>query len=220
MHKFNLLSSILLVILIPLTIIVLTDNITLRMPDMYQYHFNDSEVLDEIDYYFPGTQMSSEIASYFSSFSNDKFQVYENNGIYQDPVFPHTDRLFMEKVKYILNFALGVGLLCLIAMVAIYIYLYKNGYKKALRNRCKVSFALTVALFILQGILISRKSIRLWIYTDIIGLKLSESTVIGVILGGQFYSTYLLFSAIIGAVLTGIMFYTSFRLTRPPRIFY
>ena len=99
MHKFNYFCSIVLVVTLPLMIVILTSNLILRVSATYTYHFNDSQVMDEVPYSITGTEMGSEIASYWSSFRSEDFQVYEENGVYKDPVFQSDEQQVMRKTK-------------------------------------------------------------------------------------------------------------------------
>ncbi|MEF9922710.1 MAG: hypothetical protein RR313_04430 [Anaerovoracaceae bacterium] len=220
MRKLNYFSSIALVIVMPLAILIIVSTLTLRLPAVYQFHFNDSQVLNEIPYNISGDQMSSEIAGYFSSFSSDNFQVYEDNGIYQDPVFDLLDVEAMGKARIVGNIGMGIGFACLLLVVGIYIILIKNGYKLALRSRYKIVLPISLALLILQVILVSKGSIRTWLYSNLIGVKLAKDSILNIVLGGAFFHTYILFSILIGVVVIGLISYITFRLTKPPRIFY
>ena len=82
--------------------------------------------------------MADGIASYWSSFSGEAFQVYEKNGTYQDPIFDEAEQQVMQKAKRILNIELAAGVLLLAITLAIYIYLYRSGFRDALRNRSRV----------------------------------------------------------------------------------
>ena len=63
MHKVQLFCSIVLTITLPLMIFILSSNLVLGVPAIYTYHYNDSQVIDEIPYYVTGSQMADGIAS-------------------------------------------------------------------------------------------------------------------------------------------------------------
>lgn len=221
MHKFNYFCSIVLVVTLPLMMVILTSNLILRVSVTYTYHFNDSQVMDEVPYSITGTEMGSEIASYWSSFSSDDFQVYEDNGIYKDPVFKSDEQQVMRKTKNILNIELAAGLLCLAISLAIYIYLLRNGFRDALRNRYRVGAGLTVGLLIAQAVCWMSKGFRLWAYQTLIGIEFhKDSTTLALILGDPFYKTYVLFASIFGVALLAVLTYVNYSLTKPSRIFY
>lgn len=221
MHKFNYFCSIVLVVTLPLMIVILTSNLILRVSETYTYHFNDSQVMDEVPYSITGSEMGKEIASYWSSFSSKDFQVYEDNGIYKDPVFNSDEQQVARKAKNILNIELAAGLLCLAISLAIYIYLLRNGFRDAVRNRFRVGAGLTLALLIAQAACWMSKGFRIWAYHTLIGIELHKnSTLLALILGDPFYKTYVLFASIFGVAMLAVLTYVNYCLTKPNRIFY
>ena len=220
MHKFNYFCSIVLTITLPLMIFLLSSNLVLRVSATYTYHYNDSQVIDEIPYYVTASQMADGIASYWSSFSGEAFQVYEENGTYQDPVFDETEQQVMQKAKRILNIELAAGLLFLAITLAIYIYLYRSGFRDALRNRSWVGLGIAPVLLVAHGICWHIKSYRVWMYTHLIGIELEKDSTLAIVLGDPFFKTYVIFASIFGAAMLAAICYANYLLTKPSRIFY
>ena len=152
MHKFNYLCSMILAVLLPLMIVILTSNLVLRVSEIYVFHFNDSQDIREIPYNVTERDMAAGISSYWSSFSGESFQVYEDNGVYQDPIFDKTEQRIMGRVKTVLNIELAFGLFCFAIALAVYIYLWKNDFREALRNRYRTGAVLSALLLIGQGV--------------------------------------------------------------------
>lgn len=219
MRRFNYICSIILVITLSLMILILSANLVLRMSETYNYHFNDSQVMDELPYNVTGKDMAKGIASYLNSFDGDRFQVYEQNGHYRDPIFEAADQNAMKKARNIFNIELAIGVLCLAITLAIYIYLWKGGFKEALRNRFHAGAAVSVVLLLLQLIFWNIKSARVWLYHSIFGSLGKDSTVL-LLLGDPFFKTYMLFATIFGVAVVAALFYANYRLTKPMRIFY
>ena len=221
MRKFNYVCSLILAVMLPLMIVILSSNLVLRVSEIYVFHFNDSQVINEIPYNVTGSQMAKEISSYWSSFSGEAFQVEEDNGDYQDPIFEPDEQRVMGKVKNILNIELAAGLFCLAVTLAIYIYLLRNGYREALRNRYRAGAALSALLLVAQGVCWSLKSFRVRVYDFFVGIELSEdSQTLVTILGDSFFRTYILFASLFGAALLAVLTYAHYHLTKPERIFY
>lgn len=222
MHKFNYVCSIILAVTLPLMILILTSNLILRVSETYVYHFNDSQVMDEIPYNVKGSQMADGISSYWSSFDGESFQVYEKNGTYRDPVFSKEEQKIMRKAKNILNIELAAGILCLIVTTVIYVYLWKSKFLEALRKRYYTGAGLTAVLLVVQAVCWHLKGFRLWAYNFFIGLPLTEesSATLMTILGDPFYKTYVLFATVFGAAVLALLTYINYHLTKPARIFY
>lgn len=220
MHKLNYFLSVLLVLLMSLVIVFFSSNLVLRMSTTYLFHFNDSEVMYEIPYSVTGSDMAKEITSYFTSFSDKPFQVYEDNRIFKDPIMEKEDQQVMKKVKTILAIELAAGLVSLAGFLGIYIYLYKKNFKEALRNRVKVGIGLTALLVAGRVVAVCLKGCRVWAYNKFIGVNLPEFSIIKIILGDPFYQTYILFATLAAVIFTGIVVFIHYKLTKPERIFY
>ncbi|MFQ9893706.1 MAG: DUF1461 domain-containing protein [Emergencia sp.] len=219
MHKFNYICSIILVITLPLMIVILSSNLVLRMSGTYNYHFNDSQVMDEIPYNVTGKEMAEGITSYLNSFGGEAFQVYEKNGNYKDPIFEEDDQKAMKKARNIFNIDFAIGFLCFALTLAIYIYLWKGGFTKALRKRYYTGAAITAAILIGQIILWMIKPARGWIYRNLFG-TLGKESIIMELIGDPFFKTYMLFATVLGVALLAVLTYVNHQLTKPERIFY
>lgn len=220
MRKVNYLLSGLLVIFMSLMIVLLSSNMVLRISATYVYHFNDSEVMLNVPYSIKGNEMAKEITSYFMSFSDKPFQVYEDNRIFKDPIMEKEDQEVMKKAKKILNIELAAGLLSAAVFAGIYIYLFKKDYKKALRNRYRAGIVLSVILIVALGIFFAIKSCRKFLYAELIGVKLSKYSIVGLILGDPFFKTYIMFSTLVAVIFLAVMTYVHYKITKPERIFY
>lgn len=220
MRKFNYFCSIILVVTLPLMIVILSSNLILRVSATYVFHFNDSQVISEVPYNVEGTEFADAIASYWSSFDDEPFQVYEDNGLFKDKVFEEDEQAVMEKAKYVLNIELAAGILCLVLSTGIYIYLLKSGFGLALRNRYKVCTGVTIGLLVLQLVCWFTKGFRLWLYDTFIGISLHKDSVLALILGDPSFKTYMLFATIFGAAMLAILTYVHHSITRPDRMFY
>lgn len=221
MRQFNYICSIILVITLPLMIVILSSNLILRSSATYTFHFNDSQVVMEVPYSVKGNEFASEITSYFNSvFSDEPFQVYEDNGLFKDEIFEKDEQAVMKKAKDVLNIELAVGLFCLVISAGIYIYLLKSGFYEAVRNRFKVCIGVTVGLLVVQAAVFSIKGFRVWLYNALIGLPVHKDSILQLILGDPSYVTYILFASIFGGGALAILSYLHHELTKPNQIFY
>ena len=221
MRQFNYICSIILVITLPLMIVILSSNLILRSSASYTFHFNDSQVVMEVPYSVKGNEFASEITAYFNSvFSEEPFQVYEDNGLFKDKIFEKDEQAVMKKAKDVLNIELAIGLFCLVLSVGIYAYLLKCGFYEAVRNRFKVCIGVTVALLVLQAALFSIKGFRLWLYNTLIGIQLHKDSILQLILGDPSYVTYIIFVTIFGGGALAVLTYLHHELTKPRQIFY
>ncbi len=219
MRKFNYASSILAAVFIPLMILILSSNIVLRISETYVYHFNDSRATAGLAYNVTGSEFADEIAGYWSSFGGE-FQVYDDNGRFRDPIFDDKETEAMRKAKVAVNLHLLLGILSGAVGIAFYTYLYRKGYREALRKRGFLAAGITAVLIIIQDILISTGRFRAMLYDRLIGVELDDKSVLVVLLGSPFYKTFIIFSSVLGLALLGIFIYIHYNLTKAKRIFY
>lgn len=219
MHKINYILSFILAITLPVMVVILSSNLIVRTSEVYVYHFNDSQVVRELPYNVEERDIARAISSYWSNFGSDSFQVYEDNGKYKDPVFEEKEQVVMYKIKKIINYHLLLGLGLLVITIAIYIYLLKNDFRAALRNRFKFSGVLSAVLLVAQVVAVSTKSFRLYLYDTLVGIDLGKESNLAMILGDPFYITFLIFTTIVGAAILALLTYISLNLTKPERLF-
>ena len=221
MHKPSKAFSVLLTILIPLVIFILSSNLILRMPLTYKFYFNDSMTINKIDYSITVSKMGNAISGYFSKPGTDTFQVYEQNGSYKDGVFKSDEQKAMKKARDFVNLELMAGIVLLLLSLLIYVNTCKKRLNDILRIESWIAMGVTVLLFLLQLILMNISGFRHLLYSAIVGVKLSKTSSLYIIMGGgDIYGTYLEFSTICGLILLLLFAYVSYRHTRPDRIFY
>lgn len=220
MRKFNFICSIIVTITLPLMIVIISSNIALRTSSMYKYHFNDSQVIDEVPYDISGAYVAGRVSSYWWSMDSGSIQLYEDNGIYKDPVLNATEQKVMKKAKVVMDIELGIGFICLALTLAVYGYFCKKNFKAVLRKRIWAGTGITVILFIAQAVCWCIKSIRIWAYDTFIGIKLAKDSTLAILLGDPLYVTYVLYTTILGTALLAVIIYANHHITKPPRIFY
>ena len=169
-------------------IVILSSNLVLRVSEIYVFHFNDSQVINEIPYNVTGSQMAKEISSYWSSFSGEAFQVEEDNGDYQDPIFEPDEQRVMGKVKNILNIELALVCSVLPLRWQFTFIFSETVIERRFRNRYRAGAVLSAPLLVAQGVCWSLKSFRVRVYDFFVGIELSEdSQTLVTILGDPFF---------------------------------
>ncbi|XVG94945.1 DUF1461 domain-containing protein [Eubacteriales bacterium KG127] len=220
MKKVNYIISYVLIVCFLIALVCVSSTIALHLKSTYDYHFNDGAAFKKINSPVPATELSSGVTKYFVMPTKDKFQIYEVNGKYKDPIFNIKEQRIMEKIKKIITFELFVGVFSAAAFFACYVYMYKKGFKEAIRNRIKASICIGFVLIIIRVIIISIKSFRYGLYNWAIGINLGKKTLLIAIFGDPFFKTYLLFASMGALMIIGITLYINQKLTKPERIFY
>ena len=219
MNKLRTVLFALLIILLPLTVLTLSGNIVLRTSAVYGYHFNDSQVIDKIDSSLSSTEIGNEIAGYFNSFNDEEFQIYEQNGEFQDPMFDQSEILVMRRVKTLLWWMLLGGVFSLVLLIVVYVYLRLWENKHSLRVCGMTAGAASFIAMIVKGVLILNRGFRASLYNRFIGVPLNNESTLKILLGSPLERIYIVFATIIGIALTVLFVYVSFELTKERGMF-
>ncbi|MCH3954656.1 MAG: hypothetical protein LKE44_05485 [Eubacterium sp.] len=221
MQKTSIGFSLLTVITVPLAIILLSSNIALRIPLTYQFYFTDKQAISSAGYEVTESQLSHEIAASLNSVSGGKFQVYEKNGQYKDPIFGTKDQEVVSQVRKQLNKELAAGIFALIASLLLFEFTLRKKMPEWLTAEGQWASGIVCALLLLQAILVNIKSFRLWLYSHLVGITLKKSDALYAIMHLGFAKAYLVFSTLIAVILLLLFVYILVKRTKPKgMIFY
>ena len=220
MKKFNILCSVLVIFTAAVFVVTLAQNIVFRTADIYLFYFNDSRAVDQIYTTLDNSEMADEIAAFMNSWNPEEFQVYEDTGYDLQGIFTEDESKDMLIAKKWLDCSAAIMLVSLILTAAIYTYFLKNDYKKALRDRYKISIGLIPAAIVATAALTSTNGGRQWLFEKMQLVELPEDSSLIHLVGADYLSMATVFYIAIGMVIFAAATWLVFRLTRPPRIFY
>jgi len=219
MKRLVVLWYVLIMISLPLAVAILSGNVVLRLSATYVYHFNDSQVVDQVGSYVTGSQFADEISGYFNSIGSKEFQVYEENGEFRDPIFDEKESQVMARGRLIMNLTLALGVLLMGLAIGLYLFLVGKVPKIKLRRigfgALGISAGLTLALVVAVG----RKAVREMLYTSFIGIELGKGSTLKLLIGSPFEKTYIIFSTVLAVAMIGVLTYIHHSLTKEQRLF-
>ena len=214
------LCSVLVIFTAAIFVVTLAQNIVFRTADIYLFYFNDSRAVDQIYTTLDNSEMADEIAAFMNSWNPEEFQVYEDTGYDLQGIFTEDESKNMLIVKKWLDCSAAIMVVSLILTAAIYTYFLKNDYKKALRDRYKISIGLIPAAIVVTAALTITNGGRQWIFEKMQLVELPEDSSLIHLIGADYLSMATVFYIAIGMVIFAVATWLVFRLTRPPRIFY
>ena len=214
------LCSVLVIFTAAIFVVTLAQNIVFRTADIYLFYFNDSRAVDQIYTTLDNSEMADEIAAFMNSWKPEEFQVYEDTGYDLQGIFTEDESKNMLIVKKWLDCSAVIMVVSLILTAAIYTYFLKNDYKKALRDRYKISIGLIPAEIVATAALMVTNGGRQWIFEKMQLVELPEDSSLIHLVGADYLSMATMFYIVIGMVIFAVATWLVFRLTRPPRIFY
>ena len=219
MRKLNYLWYGILSIAAPLAILLLSANLVTRVPSVYVYYFNDSQSVNQLYTDVTPSEFAGELASYVNFRGEEKFQVYEKNGSFRDPVFEKRDQKVMRNVRKQLLFSVIAFILSTLIACAIYIYLYKKNFKTALLVQCYIWPSVMVGYLVLFNWIARNASLRYWYYNSVLGGGLGTKSQLYKLLGTGFYSTFATFTTLVAVALLCCLIYGNYVLNKKQRLF-
>ncbi len=220
MKRFKIIWYLILPILLSIAVTLISTNLVLRLPETYLYHFNDSQVVSELNVDIKESRFAEEIAGYLSSVKRDEFQVLEENGSFKDPVFDKTDSEFMLRSKKILAASLFAGFMALALAAWDYIYLVKSGKRKALKHFGYSAILMSAMLSAAEIIMVNISSFRAFLLNHIIAVKLSDDSALATLIFSPFEKTFSVFLAVTAVAMILLSLYIHSRVTKENRMFY
>lgn len=220
MSRFKTICSVVLVFCIVIVTVTLGQSILLRTPDVYQFHFNDSQSVDQLYTSLTSAEMADEIAGFMNSFRPEEFQVHDFTGYDELPIFDSRDSYNMMVLKKMVDISGIFCLVGLILMISIYIWFVRDDEKKLLRRAFRLGAAFSAALIVLQAVVLSAKSLR-DSYFRLWGMRsFAADSKLEMILGDEFWGIFTVFVTVVSFIILLVLAYLNYRITRPPRIFY
>ena len=215
----KLILYILLIIIMPVAMVLFSGNTVLRVSETYTYHFNDSQVIEYMGSDVTGSEFAKAITHYFNIPSNEEFQVYEENGEFRDPIFDEMESNVMTKAKRLMTMAMFFSIVLLGLGISIYIYLTGFAEREQLRIVGFLAIAVSVIAVVLKDFLLRGKAFRAMLYNRFIGINLSSSSALRILLGSPFEKTYIIFSTILAIILICVFVYIHHIVTKEQRLF-
>lgn len=220
MSRFKTICSVVLVFCIVIVTVTLGQSILLRTPDVYQFHFNDSQSVDQLYTSLTSAEMADEIAGFMNSFRPEEFQVHDFTGYDELPIFDSRDSYNMMVLKKMVDISGIFCLVGLILMISIYIWFVREDEKKLLRRSFRLGAVFSAALIVLQAVVLSAKSLR-DSYFRLWGMRsFAADSKLEMILGDEFWGIFTVFVTVVSFIILLVLAYLNYRITRPPRIFY
>ena len=209
---------VILIICIPLTSIFAAYNIALRLPDLYIYEFNKTEITSEIDL----AVTDEELGIFFSDFMSGKHKDFDLNAEYRDreqSVFNETEQVVMSNLREVLNLSIWIMIIMLILILVIYWLLLVKKQKWMLRYAFKggvITFIILAAMMIAAfNIPIANEFMVHSMMMDVF----NENDVLPLMLTSIYARDCLVAGTVISIILLILFGSITWKLTKPRRMF-
>ncbi|MBN7773709.1 DUF1461 domain-containing protein [Clostridium aminobutyricum] len=220
MKIFLRILSILLVVAIPIVTICLGINVATRMPDVYQYEFKSTDILDSMNIDLTDDEMG-EFISHFMMGRTSQFQLWTEDDDKPDPVFSNDEMAAASQLRHDLNVLTIVSMILIIPMLIAFILLRRKELNQEIRKYYCRGLLLYVILLIVAVIsitLLSSAEFTIWHLTDYV-VKEETTDLLPQLITEGLVRKIELASLCISGVFMGIIGYVIYKITAPKRIF-
>lgn len=219
-NNLNIICGIVVIITVAIFLVTLTQNFVVRSGEVYSFYFNDSGVTSQLYTELTSNEIADGIADFMNSWMPEEFQIYEDTGYDMQGIFDEDDSHNMMIVKKWLDISALACVLSLIITVACYWRLIKFDEKKRLRIGYRIGLVIAVAIAVGEVIVLLSHQGRAWLAGILGFIELSEDSPLLTVLGPEFLTMAAGFVVFMTVIVYAVCSYVSYRLTRPPRIFY
>ncbi len=207
-----------LVIAVPVVALGLACNALVRLPDLYQYTMNETQLLRAFNAQGQEEAVAGSISKYMQH-RVDELQYQYDEEDEMSLLFSRDEQNFMAHMRFKADIWAGIFFLLLILAATGIIVLYKGEHYEIIRMRLKwaigvfILFDLAIAVMLLVP--------GLWenITARFVGM-LGEEHVLGNVFSVPFVRLYSIASGIFGSVIMGIISYFLFKHIKPKSIFW
>ena len=219
-NSLNVVCGIVVIITVAIFLVTLTQNFVVRSGEVYSFYFNDSGVTSQLYTELTSNEIADGIADFMNSWMPEEFQIYEDTGYDMQGIFDEDDSHNMMIVKKWLDISALACVLSLIIIVLCYWRLIKFDEKKRLRIGYRIGLVIAVAIAVGEVIVLLSHQGRAWLAGILGFIELSEDSSLLTVLGPEFLTMAAGFVVFMTVIVYSVCSYISYRLTRPPRIFY
>jgi hypothetical protein len=197
----------LLILSIPSVCILTAVNVSARLPDIYRYEFNRSEIIGEMGF----GVTSDELARFFSQYMLGTLDDFQYTDIKRErPIFGIGEAVFMDRLRSLLNRSL-VCLLCMVCLVLFtYWFLLRQGRKEAVRFAYKAGMVLYAGFVAGIAFLLYKRELLLHMFDRFLLYRFEETDVVPQLLP----SVIVLENAVVAAVISMIVLLAGYSITK------
>ena len=218
MKVVNIFCSVILAITLPVVSICGGFNLAGRLPDLYSYEMKATEVLNSISI----EENEDQMGAFFSSFMTGKQETFQLTYLFGE----NTDNLFlaeeqgtMERYKAVLDHSLVIGGIALLLALIAYFLIYKQNLKPLLRSSLIRGIPVYLVLAGSLGTAVLVGTFRERILSYLFPYEIKSFMVLPQLIPESFFVHLFLVAIFISAVTMIFIWYFTWKITKPRRIF-
>lgn len=214
----DIMASIFMAIL-PLLVIVISSNVTLRGNFFYSFYFTRTDVTKEIPYEIKKNEMIDHFSKFMQHRKGD-FQIKEKSDYKPQNVFTQRDVSIMKNIRGIYDISLIISVILTIVVLSIVIYLYRQKEKRLIYESFTSSLIWFAVICIIYGGTIFVGPVRRLIFKTLYGVRFEPGDVLIQIFKSQFPAYYGIMSLAISVAIMMVIYYLVNRFVSYKKMFY
>lgn len=171
--------------ILPIMIILLSANFVARYTGFYSFYMTKTEIIKEIPYEIESEDITKTFSNYMTH-KTDIFQLKEHSDYQPQQVFTDRADSIMHTYRLIADVSLVIGILLLIAAIAIVIYLISKDEKKLIFDSFKTSWIWYGVLAATSAVMYLVPAVRELIFQQMFGVRFEPGDVLIQIFESQF----------------------------------
>lgn len=208
-----------LIICIPFVSLITSFNVVLRMPDLYVYEFNNTEITDEIDLEVTGDELGHFFSDYMFG-KNQEFKLFAEYRGREQAVFGTGEQISMEHARKLLNISLfALAGFVFFTIIGYAVFLLKKR-KLALRYAFKGAVIFYIVLIVLIIIAFHVTAVRESLHQLIFIYPSGADDVMPLVLTKKFAGDSITAGIVGGSILLIMLASITWKATKPRRMFW
>ncbi|MBR6014669.1 MAG: DUF1461 domain-containing protein [Firmicutes bacterium] len=207
-----------LVIAVPVVSLGLACNALVRLPDLYQYTMNDTQLLRSFNAQGQEEAVAHSISKYMQHRA-DELQYQYDEEDEMSLLFSRDEQNLMAHLRFKADIWAGIFFLLLVLAASAIIVLYRGEHYEIIRIRIKIA----IGVYIAFALAIVAMLLMPGVWEGIVAkfaAAIDEEHLLYSIFSPQFIRLYSIASGIMGAVIMGIASYLVLKYIKPKSIFW
>lgn len=209
---------VLLIVVLPFIVILGGSNLAMRMPDVYVYQLNDSQITEEIDLDVDNEELA-EVFSDFMFGKSDDFKLNANYRGREQEVFSQGENIAMHNYKGFIDRTVIPLIIFTILGIISYTMLFLQEKDIALRVAFKIGASLYAFFMVIISILYLIPVTKSYFFNLIFHYTFGSDDIIPVILTSSFASQMILGITFVSGVALALIGYATWQITKTKRMF-
>lgn len=199
-------------------IICLSANITMRLPDTYQYSLSSSQILTVAPVVVDETSLVNTFGDYMQHKTND-FSLKEAVDYKPQDVFNKKDKAAMFNLRKALDIMLIVGIAMLLISAVCYFFLIRWRKKQIHMSGYKWAVLCTIILLGVNSLLKVVPILRTWTWGRLFGAGFPDGDLLILVLENNFAIQVSIFDVVISLIILGILGYATWEFSGRKKMF-